>query len=84
MAAFGQHDFVRQSLWNTHNDSNSIESYAVYWCMSVCDYFQATGDVATLELYILNIDAKLRAALAMEGSASGWGSRHPWTPAHLS
>ena len=29
MGAFGQHDFVRQRLWNTHNDSDGIMSYSV-------------------------------------------------------
>ena len=83
MKALGQHDFVRQNLWNTHNDSNSIESYAVYWTMSVVDYFMETNDVKTLELYVLNIDAKLQYALSIEGSATGWGQRGSWAPANL-
>ena len=39
MKAFGQHEFVRQNLWNTHNNSNSIASYSIYFVLSVIDYF---------------------------------------------
>ena len=36
MAAFGsaQHGFVRESLWNTHNDSNAIPGFGLMWCLS--------------------------------------------------
>ena len=75
---------ISNSLWNTHNNSNGIETYALYWCMSVTDYHLATGDNATLSLYVLNIDAKLQHALAIEGSAAGWvPGRGGWQPAHL-
>lgn len=73
----------RQNLWNTHNDSNSIESYAVLWTMSVVDYYLETNDTDTLELYTLNIDAKLKHAQAIEGSATGWGKLKPWSPPRL-
>lgn len=44
MHAFGLYEFVRQNLWNTHIDSNSILSYSIYWCLSVMEYYNATGD----------------------------------------
>ena len=84
MHAFGQFEFVRQNLWNTHNDSNSILSYSLYWCMSVLEYYNATADADTLELYYLNIDAKLEQAVQLEGSPTAWGARGPWQPAPLS
>ena len=73
LAAFGQYEFVRQSLWNTHNNSDSIAAYNMWWCLSVTDHYTASGDTATLMLYAYNIDAKLRAAIAVEGSGLLWG-----------
>ena len=72
-----------QNLWNTHNDSNNIESYAVLWTMSVADYYMETNDTDTLQLYAANIDAKLKHAQSIEGSASGWGKLKPWHGANL-
>lgn len=51
--------------------------------MSVVDYFMETNDTATLSLYALNIDAKLRQAQTIEGSATAWGTRGSWSPAQL-
>lgn len=52
--------------------------------MSVVDYYLETNDTDTLSLYTLNIDAKLRHAQSIEGSATGWGTRGAWTPGSLS
>ena len=81
MKAFGasQHSFVRESLWNTHNDSNSIRGYGLMWCESVVDYYTESGDDATLTMYARNVDAKLRAAAAVEGSPSRWGAAAAWS-----
>eukprot|EP01052_Picozoa_sp_SAG31_P007665 SAG31_NODE_369_length_16731_cov_36.453283_2_plen_1168_part_00 len=73
LTAFGQHEFVRQSLWNTHNDSDSLPAYALWWVLSVTEYYTASGDADTLKLYAENIDAKLRAAVSTEGSSMLWG-----------
>ena len=83
MAAFGQFDFVRQQLWNTHNNSQGIATYVLYWCMSVVDYYEASGDDDTLVLYARNIDAKLSTAAAREGSAHAWAPGPAWSPPDL-
>ncbi len=75
MKAFGQHEFVRQNLWNTHNDSNSIATYSIYWVLSVLDYYEESGDHATFQSYIPNIEAKLNAAVELEGSRVVWGMK---------
>ena len=82
LTAFGpaRHEFVRQSLWNTHNDSNAVPSFGLMWCLSVLDYYDASDDGDTLRLYARNVDAKVRASAAVEGSASGWGERGHWVP----
>ena len=79
MKAFGQHDFIRQNLWNTHNNSNSIATYSIYWILSVLDYYEESGDHRTLQSYIPNIEAKLDTALTSEGSHVVWGLKgYPW------
>ena len=80
MKAFGQYEFVRQNLWNTHNDSASgqtrqgiIRTYELYWCLSVFDYYIESGDKKTVISYISNIEARLKYALQVEGSSVAWG-----------
>jgi alpha-L-rhamnosidase len=75
MKAFGQYEFVRQNLWNTHNNSNAIATYSLYWVLSVFDYFKETGDQDTLVSYLSNIETKLDRALQSEGSSIAWGMR---------
>ena len=42
------------------------------------DFYTESGDVATLVMYARNVDAKLRAAAAVEGSPSRWGAAGAW------
>ena len=85
LTAFGaaRHEFVRQSLWNTHNDSNAIPAFSLMWCLSVVDYFLASADGGTLRSYALNVDAKVAYAASIEGSASQWGAAGPWVAPSL-
>ena len=47
MAAFGNFDFVKQNLFFTKDNCNGIESYCLYFVLSVSDYFFATNDSET-------------------------------------
>ena len=59
LAAFGNWDFVKQNLARSANDSNGIESYSLYWVLSLLDYYWYTGDSAALNQYMDNVKAKL-------------------------
>ncbi len=59
LVAFGNFDFIKQNIDNTSTQSNGIRSYALYWVLSLLDYYRYTGDAATLEKYLANVCAKL-------------------------
>jgi alpha-L-rhamnosidase len=59
MAAFGNFDFIRASLNSSKNNCNGIESYCVYWVLSLCDYYFATADAAALEYFTPFVEQKL-------------------------
>ena len=44
LVAFGNFDAVLQNLRYTSQHSNGIESYELYWILSVIDYYEYTGD----------------------------------------
>ena len=43
----------------TARDSNNIESYSLYWVLSLIDYFKYSGDTAALAHHLTNAQAKL-------------------------
>lgn len=51
LVAFGNWEFIRNNLDRSSTTSNGIESYSLYWVLSLVEYFQHTGDRATLEQY---------------------------------
>ncbi len=59
LVALGNRDFVKLNLDRTAKDSNGIESYSLYWVLSLVDYFQYSGDTAALAQYLANAQAKL-------------------------
>jgi alpha-L-rhamnosidase len=59
MVAFGNYDFVKKNIDFTSGESNGIRSYALYWVLSLIDYYNYTGDTATLKTYIDNVCTKL-------------------------
>ncbi len=65
MAAFGNWGFVKKNLDFTANDYNGIASYALYWVLSLVDYYRYTGDSAAVWQYIANAQGKLSQAQAM-------------------
>ena len=65
LTAFGDWDVVAQNLNVTANNYNDIPSYALYWVLSLLDYYNYTGDRALLTQYIPNVQGKL-------SQAEGW------------
>ena len=59
LAAFGNFDFVKANIERTAEDDNGTESYALYWVLSLLDYYWFTGDGATLGKYIAVVEKKL-------------------------
>jgi alpha-L-rhamnosidase len=62
LTAFGDGDVVAQNLEVTANNYNRIPSYALYWVLSLMDYYRYTGDRALLMQYIPNVQGKLSQA----------------------
>jgi hypothetical protein len=62
LVAFGNYPFIKKNLENTAHQDNGIRSYALYWVLSLLDYYQYTGDSATLDSFIANAEQKLETA----------------------
>ena len=80
LVAFGNLDLIKKNIDNTSTQSNGIHSYSLYWVLSLLDYYQYSGDAATLEGYIKNACAKLDDAYAVFGKDPalrfyGWDER---------
>jgi alpha-L-rhamnosidase len=79
MAAFGNWGFVKKNLGVTAHNDNHIASYALYWVLSLLDYYRYTGDRAALRQYTPNVQAKLSQAQAMFENPKigfyGWDDR---------
>jgi alpha-L-rhamnosidase len=80
MVAFGNYDFVKKNIAYTSTQSNGIRSYALYWVLSLIDYYKYTGDTATLNSYLDNAIGKLDDAYKVYGTSPnlvffGWDER---------
>ena len=80
LVAFGNVDFIKKNIDNTSQQSNGIKSYSLYWVLSLLDYYNYTGDSATLNTYITNASEKLDDAYKIFGTNpklrfSGWDER---------
>jgi len=80
MVAFGNYDFVKKNIDYTSTQSNGIRSYALYWVLSLIDYYKYTGDTSILINYIENAGAKLDDAYKVYGTNPnleffGWDER---------
>jgi hypothetical protein len=73
LVAFGNFDFIKKNIDNTSGQNNGIRSYSLYWVLSLLDYYNYTGDTATLEKYIANACGKLDDALKVYGTNPGLG-----------
>jgi alpha-L-rhamnosidase len=52
MVAFGNYDFIRDNLERSAGTNNGIESYSIYWVLSLVEYYLYSGDRPTLERHI--------------------------------
>jgi len=80
MVAFGNFDFVKKNIVYTSGQSNGIRSYALYWVLSLIDYYKYTGDSVTFKSYIANACVKLDDAYSVYGTNPnleyyGWDER---------
>lgn len=80
LAAFGNRDFVKKNIDRTAFDTNGIESYSLYWVLSLLDYYNYSGDAATVNRYLTNATAKLDHAYSVFGTNPnlgffGWDER---------
>ena len=73
LVAFGNFDFIKRNIENTSKQNNGIRSYSLYWVLSLIDYYNYTGDSATLEKYIANASGKLDDAFRVYGTNPGLG-----------
>ena len=73
MAALGNYPFVLQNLLFTKDNCNGIESYCLYLCQSVYDYYMATNDTASI-LYLADyVNPKLEHAHDVWGTQVALG-----------
>jgi alpha-L-rhamnosidase len=80
LVAFGNDDFTKENITSTANNYNGIASYALYWVLSLIDYYNYTGDTATLGAYISTAQSVLDNAYAVYGTNPslgfyGWDER---------
>jgi alpha-L-rhamnosidase len=73
LVAFGNDDFIKANINFTANNYNGIASYALYWVLSLLDYYNYTGDTAFLLANISNAQAVLDNAYAVYGTNPGLG-----------
>ncbi len=52
LVSFGNWDFIRKNLERTATTSNDIESYSLYWILSLTEYYRHTADRTTLARYV--------------------------------
>lgn len=80
MVAFGNYDFVKANLERTSKQNNGILSYSLLWVLSLLDYYNYTGDSATLGKFLVNACNKLDLAYKHYGTNPelgfyGWDER---------
>lgn len=80
LSAFGNYDFVLHNLHYTSRRGNGIQSYEMYWILSLVDYYQHTGDRAGVQGLINEATLRLDNAYKIYGSNPnleffGWDER---------
>ena len=80
LIAFGNGDFVLRNLKHTLQHPNSIESYELYWVLSLVDYCMLTGDIGGVRELIPIAAEKLEHAFEIFDSEAplsffGWDER---------
>ena len=59
MPVFGNFGLVRANLDRTANDTNGIESYSLYWILSLVDYVLCSGDTGAFRKHAAIVREKL-------------------------
>jgi hypothetical protein len=59
LVSFGNWDFIRENLERSATTNNGIESYSLYWILSLLEYHQHTADRATFEKYVDHVNTLL-------------------------
>ncbi len=75
LVAFGNYDFIKLNIANTSGQNNGIASYSLYWVLSLVDYYNYSGDSATMSTYIANAVGKLDNAYGAGAGFDGWDER---------
>lgn len=80
LAAFGNFDFVLDNLRYTSQRSNGIESYELYWILSLIDYYEYTGDKDGVRSLLSEATGRLDHAYSIWGTNPnlgffGWDER---------
>jgi len=79
LVAFGDWDFIKHNLDRTVDATFGIETYSLYWVLSLLEYCRHTGDATTLRAYIANVAGKLDHGNAIYADPSilffGWDER---------
>lgn len=79
LAAFGNWEFIRENLERSATTNNGIESYSLYWILSLLEYYQHTADRVTLEKYVDHVNVLLDHAKSIYAdppiSFYGWDER---------
>lgn len=79
LVAFGNYDFIRRNLERTAEVDNSIENYALYWVLSLVDYYRYTGDDAAFDRLAPIAQRKLARAEEIQADPPmhffGWDER---------
>jgi hypothetical protein len=80
LTAFANYDFVLQNLQYTAVRSNGIESYELYWVLSLIDYYEYTGDKNGVSGLLTQATRRLNRAYSIWGKNPslgffGWDER---------
>jgi hypothetical protein len=65
LVAFGNWDFIAANLERTAHVDNTIENYALYWVLSLVDYYRYTADAAVLDQLMPTARQKMARAEAI-------------------
>lgn len=80
LVAFSNYDMIRKNIERTSDNYNGIESYSLYWILSLIDYVNYTGDVELLDNMETSVTKKIEHASKLYGSKIrlgfyGWDER---------
>jgi hypothetical protein len=79
LVSFGNWDFIRNNLERSAGTNNGIESYSLYWILSLLQYYQHTADRPTIEKYVDHVTMLLDHAASIYSdppiSFYGWDER---------